>query len=252
MLSIFQTMQIIPSVDLLDGKVVRLHKGNFNELTVYSDNAFGQLRSYIEAGFKRIHVVDLNGARDANPLHMPIIKELASTCDIDFQFGGGIRTLPQLEGIFESGIKFAVGTSMAVKTPAIWEEAVNTFGSERFICGLDLLNGQIAFAGWKESAGISTEDFISKQLDLGIRTFLCTDISKDGTLSGPNFELYRELSKKYPMIQWIASGGFSGPSDLQPLADAGCAFVVIGKAFYEGLITLDQMQAFNVRNAYSL
>jgi phosphoribosylformimino-5-aminoimidazole carboxamide ribotide isomerase len=237
------SMNIIPSVDLLDGRVVRLHQGRYDEVTVYFSDPIPVLNRYVEAGFRRLHVVDLNGARDGNPFHLPLLASLLARPELYVQYGGGIRSREHLNKLFEAGVRAAVVTSMAVKTPKLWQEAVKKFGEERFIVGLDLKNGRVAYSGWMETAAISTETFIETQLDLGISTFLCTDVSKDGTLSGSNVGLYASLVNKYPQAKWIASGGFSGMQDVAPLREAGCFGVVVGRAFYQGLISLDEMKS---------
>jgi phosphoribosylformimino-5-aminoimidazole carboxamide ribotide isomerase len=236
-------MNIIPSVDLLDGRVVRLHKGDYNKVTVYHSDPLAQLQLYIDAGFERIHVVDLNGAKDGTPKHLDLLRPLILNRKLCIHYGGGIRTEDHLKALFNAGVCQAVVTSMAVKQPDAWAKVVAAFGADRFICGLDLKDGKVAYSGWTETASQDTDAFIRTQIDLGLTAFLCTDISKDGTLSGANATLYATLIHKYPGVKWIASGGFKGMDDIVPLRTAGCWGAIVGKAYYERYITLEQMRA---------
>lgn len=237
-------MQTIPAIDLLNGQAVRLHKGSYEEVTVYDKSPLNQARKFKEAGFDHIHVVDLNGAKEGKFVNLPHIKEIISELDISVQTGGGIRTFGDVEMLMDAGLSKVICSSMAIKNEQDWLEALKKF-PENMILGMDLKDGKIAYSGWLETAEESVESFLSRMIDNGLQEVLCTDISKDGTLAGPNFELYHDLHKNFPGIRLIASGGVSSLDDLNVLNEADIDAVVVGKAYYEGRISLDEMARFN-------
>jgi phosphoribosylformimino-5-aminoimidazole carboxamide ribotide isomerase len=234
-------MQVIPAIDLLNGQCVRLHKGDYDEVTVYNPSPLGQAKAFKDAGFDHIHIVDLNGAKEGRFVNLPHIRQIIEELDISVQTGGGIRTFADAEHLLEQGISKVICSSMAVKNEPDWLKLLN-FYADRTILGMDLKDGKIAYAGWLETASESVDSFVSRMQEKGLKEILCTDISKDGTLSGPNQELYEELKAKFPEIRLIASGGVSSIADLEKLDQAGIEAAVVGKAYYEDRITLEEMK----------
>ncbi len=234
-------MQVIPAIDLLNGQCVRLHKGSYEEVTVYNESPLGQAQEFQKAGFQHIHIVDLNGAKEGYFVNLPHIKQVINELGISVQTGGGIRTFKDAEYLLEQGISKVICSSMAVKNEGDWFQLLESY-PDQTILGMDLKDGKIAYSGWLETASESVDSFVSRMIDYGLREILCTDISKDGTLSGPNHELYIELKSKFPEIKLIASGGVSSLEDLKNLDSENIDAVVVGKAYYENRITLDEMK----------
>ena len=237
-------MQVIPAIDLLNGKCVRLHKGAYNEVTVYHESPVEQAQEFQDAGFDHIHVVDLNGAKEGRFVNLPHIRQMIEELNLSVQTGGGIRTFEDSEYLIREGISKVICSSMAVRNESDWIKLLQT-SPEKAVLGMDLKDGKIAYAGWLETAAESVDSFVTRMQEQGLQEILCTDISRDGTLAGPNIELYIELKRKFPEIRLIASGGVSSLEDLEQLAAANIDAVVVGKAFYEGRITLEQMAEFN-------
>lgn len=240
-------MKVIPAIDLLNGKCVRLHKGSYDEVTVYNESPIEQALLFQEAGFDHIHIVDLNGAKEGRFVNLPHIKQIIEELNISVQTGGGIRTFSDSEYLIREGISKVICSSMAVRNEKDWLKLLKEF-PEHAILGMDLKDGQIAYAGWLETAAESVDSFVSRMKEHGLKEILCTDISKDGTLAGPNQALYEQLKEQFPDIQLIASGGVSSMDDLRKLDDAGIEACVVGKAYYEGRINLKEMYALSSNN----
>lgn len=238
-------MQTIPAIDLLNGQAVRLHQGSYQEVTVYHETPLEQARVFADAGFDHIHVVDLNGAKEGKFVNLPHIQKIIDELGISVQTGGGIRTFEDVTMLLEAGLSKVICSSMAIKNEKDWLKALQQF-PERMILGMDLKDGKIAYSGWLETAEESATSFLSRMIDHGLQEILCTDISKDGTLAGPNVELYKNLKAEFPEIRLIASGGVSSVEDLQELDAANMDAVVVGKAFYEHRVSLKEMMAFNL------
>lgn len=237
-------MKVIPAIDLLDGQVVRLHKGKYEEATIYDKNPLSTAQKFKEAGFDHIHIVDLNGAKEGKFVNLPHIQSIINTLDISVQTGGGIRTLEDVDFLLNAGLSKVICSSMAIKNEKDWVRSLEKF-PEQMILGMDLKDGKIAYSGWLETADEDTFTFLARMIKLGLKEVLCTDISKDGTLSGPNVELYISLKKAFPEITLIASGGVSNQDDLIELDEAQIDAVVVGKAYYENHITLEQMKSLS-------
>lgn len=235
-------MQVIPAIDLLNGKCVRLHKGSYEEVTVYNDSPLKQAREFLDAGFEHIHIVDLNGAKEGRFINLPHIKQIIDELGVSVQTGGGIRTFKDAQYLLNEGLSKVICSSMAIKNEADWIKLLKQNPSQS-ILGMDLKNGKIAYAGWLETAAESVDSFVTRMQEYGLNEILCTDISKDGTLSGPNFDLYTNLKSRFPDIRLIASGGVSNLQDLLQLDNAGIEAVVVGKAYYEGKISLKEMKS---------
>lgn len=233
-------MKIIPAIDLLDGQVVRLQKGDYSKKTVYNENPVQEAAKFKEAGFSHIHVVDLNGAKSGKFENLPIIKKILNELGLSVQTGGGVRSRNDIDQLLNAGLNGVICSSMAVKKPDEWMEAIKDH-PEKMILGLDLKDGKMAYGGWLETSDRSIADFLNPMMDGGLKTVLCTDISRDGMLSGPNIELYNNLQTKFPGLNWIASGGVSNLGDLENLIQIDVHGVVVGKAYYEGRIGLNEM-----------
>lgn len=237
-------MRVIPAIDLLDGKVVRLHKGDYEEATIYNDNPLDEARKFQEAGFRHIHIVDLNGAKEGRFVNLNHIQRIIDELDISVQTGGGIRSFEDAERLIEHGLSNIICSSMAVKSPDEWLRVLDAFG-EQAILGMDLKDGKVAYGGWLETLDQSLEEFLQPMIERGLSTVLCTDISRDGTLSGPNLELYSDLSTQFPDLNFIASGGVSDIEDLQSLSEQQLFGVVVGRAYYEHKISLEQLLQYH-------
>lgn len=240
-------MQIIPAIDLLNGQCVRLHKGSYDEVTVYNESPLQQAYEFKKAGFSHIHIVDLNGAKEGRFINLPHIKHIIEELGLSVQTGGGIRTFKDAEYLLKEGLSKVICSSMAIKNEPDWIQLLSDYPNKT-ILGMDLKDGKIAYAGWLETATESVDSFVSRMQKKGLHEILCTDISKDGTLSGPNLELYKELKSKFPTMPLIASGGVSSMEDLQQLIKANIEAVVVGKAYYEGRITLEEMRSLSIES----
>lgn len=238
-------MIVIPAIDLLDGQVVRLHKGSYQEVTIYNDDVVVEAGNFKEAGFKHIHIVDLNGAKEGRFVNLDHITTVIKSLGLSVQTGGGIRTFDDVNKLIEAGINKVICSSMAIKNEPDWLKSLKQF-PDNMILGMDLKDGKMAYGGWLETAEESASSFLSRMIDQGLKEVLCTDISKDGTLAGPNIDLYKSLKTQFPSIHLIASGGVSSKQDLVELHNAGIDAVVVGKAYYEGHISLDEMMEVHV------
>ncbi len=244
-----ERMEVIPAIDLLGGGIVRLFQGDFDQVTEYSKDPIKLAERYAAAGAKRLHVVDLDGAKTGDPTNMSIITALAN-CGMQIQAGGGIRDRERLSALLAAGVTRAVIGSVAVKQPDRVAEWIDTIGADRFILAFDVRlnqNGEPVAAtdGWTESSGKLLWPLVDYFLERGAKEFLCTDIAKDGTLAGPNVALYRRCVERYPEAEFIASGGVSCAADLDTLDRTGVTRVVTGKALLDGRLTLEEMEAFS-------
>jgi phosphoribosylformimino-5-aminoimidazole carboxamide ribotide isomerase len=235
-------MKIIPAIDLLDGQVVRLQKGDYQKKTVYNDNPVQEASKFKEAGFNHIHVVDLNGAKSGKFENLPLIQKIIDRTGLSVQTGGGVRSKADVELLLEAGLSGIICSSMAVKKPKEWIHAIKSY-PEQMILGLDLKDGKMAYGGWLETSDQSIAEFLKPMMNAGLKTVLSTDISRDGMLSGPNFKMYRNLQIEFPELNWIASGGVSKIDDLKKLVSLNIYGVVVGKAYYEGRINLEEISA---------
>lgn len=237
-------MRIIPAIDLLDGQAVRLQKGDYAKKTVYNHNPLEEAQAFKTAGFDHIHVVDLNGAKSGSFENLPIIKTMIKDLGLSVQTGGGVRSREDIDQLLDAGLAGVICSSMAVKKTNEWLKAIEDH-PEEMILGLDLKDGEMAYGGWLETTDAPIEEFINPMIDAGLKTVLSTDIARDGMLSGPNIAMYSDLQNRFPQLNWIASGGVSNLADLVELRNHNLFGVVVGKAYYEGNIRLDQMQELN-------
>ena len=242
-------MEVIPAIDLLGGKVVRLYKGDFNQVTEYPDPPVEVAARYGQAGVESLHVVDLDGARTGEFAHLDVITEITSTVGLAVQVGGGIRQIEQARAIIAAGAERVVVGSTAAKEPDTVIGWVGELGPDAIIVGVDVSLDEgpdpiVKTHGWTESSGQTLWSLMDTYMAAGVKNFLCTDISRDGTLEGPNTELYRECAERYPKSRVIASGGVSSAADLPALAATGTASVVTGKALLDGRLTLEEIEQF--------
>ena len=234
-------IELIPAIDIIDGQCVRLTKGDYDQKTVYRDSPAEVAREFEQIGFKRLHVVDLDGAKSKHLINSKVLHRIATETSLTVDFGGGIKTDEDIETAFENGASMVTVGSIAVTEPERFLSWVEKYGAERLILGADVRKGKISINGWKED---STEDllpFLHRYVDAGVRNVLCTEISKDGTLAGPAIELYERVMKAYPKLHLIASGGVSNMDDIKALDAAGIPAVVFGKAIYEGRSNLKEL-----------
>ena len=229
-------MHIFPAIDLYDKKAVRLFKGDYAQMTVYSDNPIEIARDFEAAGARFIHMVDLEGARDGSTPNLAIVADVAQNTTLFVEIGGGIRDMETVDKYLSAGVSRVILGTAAVNDEAFLKEAVNKYG-EKIAVGADVKDGYIAIKGWLEQSAYTLEDFLTKMQSLGVKTVICTDISKDGAMKGTNRELYRQLSAQFDM-NIVASGGVSTLDDIKALADMGLYGAIIGKAYYTGAIDL--------------
>ena len=229
-------MFIYPAIDLYEGKAVRLYKGDYAQMTVYNDNPAEVAKAFAEAGSKHIHLVDLEGAKKGKPANLDTIRKIMEAADLFVEVGGGIRNMETIESYLSIGVDRVILGTAAVTNPEFLEEALKKCG-EKIAVGVDLKDGFVAIKGWTEKTALTADAFFEKMQSLGVRTVICTDISRDGAMKGTNRELYKELSSKYD-IDLIASGGVSTLEDVQALAAMNLHGAIIGKAYYIGAIDL--------------
>lgn len=234
-------IELIPAIDIIGGQCVRLSKGDYDSKKVYADSPAGVARRFEQTGFKRLHVVDLDGAKSKHIVNDAALRAITAQTSLTVDFGGGIKTDADIEAAFAAGAAMVTVGSVAVSQPDLFEGWLAKYGADRIILGADVRNGKISINGWKED---STEDllpFLRRYIDKGVNTVLCTEISKDGMLQGPATELYKEVMDAFPQLHLIASGGVSSLDDIKRLEAAGIPAVVFGKAIYEGKIDMEEL-----------
>lgn len=237
-------MQILPAIDIKEGQVVRLFKGDFNQKTVVNPDVIGQSKIFAQAGIDFIHVVDLDGAFDGRATNCDLIAKLKKESGLGVEVGGGIRTLEQIEDYLAVGIDRVIIGSMAVKNPDFVKAALEKFGSDKVVVGIDAKNGMVATEGWLETSNVDYISLAKAMEKIGVTLFVYTDIDRDGTLTGPNFEHYDRLVAELTTAKVIASGGIAEQSDLVKLQQIGVAGTIVGKAYYNGNISLEELKAF--------
>lgn len=234
-------IELIPAIDIINGQCVRLTKGDYDQKTVYRDSPAEVAQEFESFGFKRLHVVDLDGAKSKHIVNTDVLRQIVLQTHLCVDFGGGIKTDDDIETAFANGAEMVTVGSIAVTNPDLFISWLQIYGVDRLILGADVRNGKISINGWKED---STEDllpFLKKYIDAGVKNVLCTEISKDGTLQGPAIDLYKRVMQEYPDLHLIASGGVSSIDDIRALDAAGIPAVVFGKAIYEGKIDLHEL-----------
>ena len=238
-------MTIIPAIDIINGKCVRLTKGDYAQQKVYNENPVEVAKRFADAGLQRLHIVDLDGAKAGKIVNIAVLEAIASSTNLVIDFGGGIKNINDVGNVFSAGAAMATIGSLAVKHPELLEEWLMEFGADKFLIGADVLEGKIKISGWLEDGGIDIFTFIGKMIGLGAANIFCTDISKDGVMEGPSVELYKQIMEQHPEINLIASGGVSNLNDVLELKAIGCSGAIIGKAIYEGNISLQQLSSIS-------
>lgn len=237
-------MEIIPAIDIIDGKCVRLTQGDYAQKKVYSKHPLEVARQFEDAGLRRLHLVDLDGARLKAVKNWKVLEVLAARTSLQIDFGGGIATEKDVQIVFDSGAALATVGSIAVKNEYEFVKWLLIFGAHRFMLGADVKDQQIVIHGWTETTQLSVFDFIKKYMEKGVQQVFCTDVSKDGKLEGPSLELYRQIRERFPKLHFIASGGVSSVDDLQALEEIGCSGAIVGKAIYEKRVSLADLKKF--------
>jgi len=238
-------MDIIPAIDIINGKCVRLTKGDYTQQKVYNDNPVEVAKQFEDAGIKRLHIVDLDGAKARRIVNLNVLESVASATKLIIDFGGGVKNITDVGNIINAGASIVTIGSLAVKHPEVLEEWLLEFGADKFLIGADVLDEKIKISGWLEDGGINIFNFIGKMIALGVHNIFCTDISKDGVLEGPSINLYKKIMEEHPEVNLIASGGVSKIEEVIELKEIGCKGVIIGKAIYEGLISLNDLKNFD-------
>ena len=240
-------MRIIPAIDIIDGKCVRLSKGDYNTKIIYNENPLEVAKEFEAHGIEYLHLVDLDGAKSSQIVNYKILEQIASQTTLKIDFGGGLKSDADLKIAFDSGANQITGGSIAIKNRALFEKWIEEYGSDKIILGADANNEKVAISGWLEESDEDLIPFIQSYRVKGIQHVICTDIAKDGMLEGPSFDLYAKILAEAKGIKLIASGGISTFDELPKLAELGCEGTIIGKAIYEGRITLKQLEEFIIK-----
>ena len=241
-------IEIIPAIDLIDGKCVRLSQGDYAQKIIYNENPLEVAKMFADAGIRRLHLVDLDGAKAHHIVNHKVLESITSSTNLIVDFGGGLKSDDDLRIAFECGASMVTGGSIAVKNPEVFEQWISKYGGDKIILGADVKDEKIAVGGWLETTELELLPFIKNYINKGIDKIICTDISKDGMLQGVALELYKKMLIAQPGIHLIASGGVSSIQDIEQLLEAGIPAVITGKAIYEGRITLKELSRFIVNN----
>lgn len=237
-------MKIIPAIDIIEGKAVRLTQGDYAQKTEYADDPAQVAKQFEAAGIKHLHVVDLEGAKASKPVNLETLRGITNGTGLTVDFGGGVKSNESIELAFEAGAHQITAGSIAVKDKALVQAWIKEYGAEKVILGADVKDEKIAINGWQEDSGIDLFEFLEEYVAMGIVYCICTDVSKDGLLQGPSFDLYDKIQKQFPDLKLIASGGVSCMDDLERLDKMGVYGTIVGKAYYEGRISLKELASF--------
>ena len=237
-------MEIIPAIDIIDGKCVRLTQGDYSQKKIYNEHPLEVAKQFEDAGLRRLHLVDLDGAKQKGVKNWKVLETIASKTRLIIDFGGGINTEKDVHIVLESGAALVTVGSIAIKDQFEFVKWLMIFGAEKFLLGADVKDQMIAIHGWTETSDINIFDFIENYAAKGVQQVFCTDVSKDGKLEGPSIDLYKEVIGRFPHLYFIASGGVSAVSDLHELAAIGCQAAIVGKAIYENRISLHDLKSF--------
>ena len=238
-------MHIIPAIDLIEGKAVRLTQGDYRQKKEYNARPLEVAKQFEDSGLTRLHLVDLDGAREKRVINWKVLELITSKTSLQVDFGGGVQSDEDLRTVFECGAKQVTGGSIAVKQPDLLERWLSRYGADKIILGADAKNEKITVSGWEEGTDVWVYDFVEKWVDKGVQSVISTDVAKDGLLQGPSFDLYRNLLDRFPDLNIIASGGVSNMDDIEILADMELFGVIVGKAIYEGRVTLKELSRFS-------
>ena len=238
-------MQIIPAIDIIEGKCVRLTEGDYAQKKIYNEDPLEVAKAFEGIGLMRLHLVDLDGAKAGQVVNWKVLEKIANNTELKIDFGGGIKTEAALKTVLDTGATYATIGSLAVKNELLFQEWIARFGAKVFMLGADVFEEKIAIGGWLEKTEISVFDFMKSYIDKGVKQIFCTDIKKDGKLQGPSIELYQKIIEQFPNLHLIASGGVSSLDDLIELEEIGCSAAIVGKAIYENKITISELANFN-------
>jgi phosphoribosylformimino-5-aminoimidazole carboxamide ribotide isomerase len=239
-------MQIIPAIDIIEGKCVRLTEGDYAQKKIYNEDPLEVAKAFEGIGLMRLHLVDLDGAKAGEVVNWKVLEKLANQTQLKIDFGGGIKTEVSLKTVLDTGATYATIGSLAVKSPEVFQEWIARFGAKVFMLGADVFEEKIAIGGWLEKTNITVFDFMKSYMQKGVKQIFCTDIQKDGKLQGPSIELYQKILDQFPDLQLIASGGVSSLDDLIQLEEIGCSAAIVGKAIYENKISINELASFNL------
>ncbi len=237
-------IDVIPAIDIIEGKCVRLSQGDYNQKKVYNENPVEVAQMFEDHGINRLHLVDLDGAKAGHIINYKVLEQIATKTDLVIDFGGGLKTNEDLKIAFNSGAQMITGGSIAVKNQDVFSSWIDTYGSDKIILGADVKDEKVAVSGWLETSDLELIPFIKDYIGKGITKVICTDISKDGMLQGPAIDLYRKVLDKFPELYLVASGGLSSMEDVDRLVEAKVPAVITGKAIYEGKIDLKQLEKY--------
>ncbi|MBT0812952.1 1-(5-phosphoribosyl)-5-[(5-phosphoribosylamino)methylideneamino]imidazole-4-carboxamide isomerase [Litoribacter ruber] len=237
-------MEIIPAIDIIGGKCVRLTQGDYSQQKTYHDSPLEMAKRFEQAGVKRLHLVDLDGAKQKQIVNKQVLEDIAQNTSLKVDFGGGVQSDEDIALAFRLGASQVTGGSVAIRKPDLFDRWIREYGTEKIILGADAKNRKIAIGGWEESTELDVVEFISSYMKKGLRYVICTDVAKDGLLQGPSLELYEEIMEEVPGVKLIASGGVSSMKDLEDLEKVGVYGAIVGKAYYEGKVTLEELAAF--------
>ncbi|MEN9697587.1 MAG: 1-(5-phosphoribosyl)-5-[(5-phosphoribosylamino)methylideneamino]imidazole-4-carboxamide isomerase [Bacteroidota bacterium] len=237
-------MQIIPAIDLIEGKCVRLTEGDYAQKKIYNEDPLEVAKAFEGIGLMRLHLVDLDGAKAGEVVNWKVLEKIANHTSLQIDFGGGIKKETTLKNVFDTGAIYATIGSLAVKSRPVFEEWIERYGANSFLLGADVFEEKIAIGGWLEKTNIDIYDFMQSYINKGLTQIFCTDIQKDGKLEGPSIDLYQKIIAKFEQLHLIASGGVSNLEDLHQLRAIGCSAAIVGKAIYENRIRLNELQIF--------
>lgn len=235
-------VEIIPAIDIIEGCCVRLSQGDYAQTKVYDASPVDMAKRYADCGVKRIHVVDLDGAKSSSPRNLKTLEKMAVGADVEIEWGGGIKSEESLRALFDYGATYAIVGSVAAQNQMLFAEWLARYGGERMVLGADVRDGKVAVNGWQQEVELTIDDLVGEFLPLGLSQVICTDISRDGMLQGPSFELYTRLQEQYGAVDFTVSGGISAMKDIEECDRLGLRKVIVGKAIYENRITLKDIE----------
>ena len=239
-------IEIIPAIDIIEGRCVRLSQGDYDRRKVYDESPVDMAKRYADCGVKRIHVVDLDGAKSSAPKNLKTLERMVVGSGVEIEWGGGIKSEESLRALFDYGATYAIVGSVAAQQPMLFAEWLAKFGGQRVVLGADVRNGKVSVNGWQEDLAVTIEELIDGFLPMGLSQVICTDITKDGMLQGPSFELYTELQNRYESVDFTVSGGIGSMADIEQLNELNLRKVIIGKAIYENRITLKDIEQWSL------
>ncbi len=238
-------MTLIPAIDLINGRCVRLTKGDYTAKTEYAANPVDMARMFADCGITRLHLVDLDGAKASEPRNLAVLEQICAATTLEVEWGGGVKTTATLRDVMNAGARYVICGSIAVDDESLCMEWLSAYGAEHIILGADVRDGMVSTHGWQKDSSVSLFALVDKYMGQGLRQVICTDISRDGMLQGPNFDLYKSLLQRFPNIELTLSGGVASMHDLDVAAQAGLHHAIIGKAIYEGKITMEELRLWS-------